>query len=874
MTDLTPMLKQYRRIKEQHKDTFLFFRLGDFYELFYEDAVTASRILQITLTHRGKGTSHHIPMCGVPFHSADSYIAKLVKSGHRVAICEQVEDPKLAKGIVKREVIRVITPGTITELNLLDSKSNNFIASFSPPGDFCGAAFIDLSTGDFRISEFQPENYLEPLAEQLRHFSPSEIAVPEEFSFPERFRKENLSSILTTSLPSWQFSPETSLRNLLTHFRVASLDGFGCQDRKGSISAGGALISYLKETQKANLDHIDRILPYDPSDYMLIDSTTRKNLEITKSLKDGSRKGTLISIIDFTLTSMGGRLLKNWILNPLLKKDDIDERLDSIEELLEKGIERAAIREKLRSIQDIERILTKIAIKSANPRDLLAMKNSLVILPQLASFGEKVSRSLITKTVAEIDSLEDIHQRLDASIAEEAPISTREGGIFKDGFSRELDELREINRTGKSFIASLEAKEKKRTGINSLKVRYNQIFGYYIEISRANLAYIPQDYIRKQTLVNAERFITPELKEYETKVLTAQDRIKELESELFEKLLEDLSENSSRIRKTAERIAVMDVLVSMAEAAAMNDYVRPRITEGDRIIIKNGRHPVVEKMELDARFVPNDTHLDNDDNQILIITGPNMGGKSTYLRQIALIVLMAQAGSFVPAQEAEVGLVDRIFTRVGASDFLVEGKSTFLVEMNETANILNNATSRSLIILDEIGRGTATFDGLSIAWAVVEYIHENPHISAKTLFATHYHELTELSATLPRVVNYNIAAKEWKDEVIFLHRLERGKADRSYGIQVAKLAGIPKEVIERAKEILFNLENNEFGKDGIPKLARGSKGTLCSKSFQFPLFSEPENGEIIIELREINLNKLTPLEALNVIDRLKKKIKE
>ncbi len=875
MTDLTPMLKQYRKIKEQYRDAFLFFRLGDFYEMFYDDAVKASEILDITLTARGKGTANKIPMCGVPFHSADSYIAKLVKSGHRVAICEQIEDPKVAKGIVKREIVRVITPGTITELGLLDSKSNNYIAAFSPPGDFCGAAFIDLSTGDFKISEFPVQEHLQHLADQLKHFSPREVVIPEDFSFPEKFKKENLASTLITSLNAWDFSYNASLRNLLSHFHVASLEGFGCHERRGGISAGGALMSYLKDTQKADCAHIDRISPYSQSDYLILDATTRKNLEIVSSLRDGSRRGTLLSVMDYTLTPMGSRCLKDWLLNPLLEREEINRRLDATAELLEKGIDRAELRTTLKQIQDIERILTKIAIRSAHPRDLAAVKNSIQVLPDLASRADRFADPFIVGMLSSIDQLQDIHQLLDSSITENPPISTRDGGIFKDGSSEELDELRQVSRKGKAYIAELEAKEKKRTGIQSLKVRYNQVFGYYIEVSKANLRYVPEDYIRKQTLVNAERFITPELKEYEAKVLTAQDRIKEIEAELFEKLLEHLSRNSSRIKKSAGEIAVLDTLASFAEAAAMNDYRRAVMTDSDAIVIRNGRHPVIEKMELDLDFVPNDTFIDNDENQILIITGPNMGGKSTYLRQVALIVLMAQAGSFVPADEAEIGIVDRIFTRVGASDSLVEGKSTFLVEMIETANILNNTTSKSLIILDEIGRGTATFDGLSLAWAVVEFIHNNPRISAKTLFATHYHELTELSATHPRIANYNIAAKEYKDEVIFLHRLEKGKADRSYGIQVAKLAGMPKDVVERAKEILSNLETNEFGKDGMPKLARGTKGSALSRSMQLPLFAAPpENGEIIDDLKSIDLETLTPLEALNIIDRLKRKIDE
>ncbi len=874
MTDLTPMLRQYRKIKEKHRNTFLFFRMGDFYEMFYDDAIEGSKILDITLTSRGKGTASNVPMCGVPYHSADTYIAKLVKSGHKVAICEQVEDPKLAKGIVKREVIRVITPGTISDPSLLDSKSNNYIASLSPCEGVFGLAFIDLSTGIFKISEIPSQFYPEGFAELLKHFAPKELIIPETFSFTERFKKEHLSAVLLTPFEEWYFSYEMARNTLLEHFHVVSLEGFGCSGKEGGLSAGGALIHYLKETQQAELHHIDKMSWYNPSDYMILDSTTLKNLEITNSLIDGSRRGTLLSIIDDTLTPMGSRTLKNFILNPLLNQDEINERLDAVSEIYDKTMERTEIRSLLKRIQDVERIISKITLRTVNPRDLITLRNSFSDLPEIKAFSDKFASPLISTCLKEIDTLEDITKRIDSSLVELPPISTKEGGIFKEGYDPKLDELKNISRTGKGFIASLEAKEKKRTGINSLKVRYNKVFGYYIEVSKPNLPHIPNDYIRKQTLVNAERFITPELKEHESKVLNAQESIKELESELFERVREFLESNITRMRKTAGRIALIDVIASFSETAAKNNFTRPIITTGQTISIKNGRHPVVETMKLDGRFVPNDTLLDNDENQILIITGPNMGGKSTYLRQVALITLMAQSGSFVPADEAEIGIVDRIFTRVGASDSLVEGKSTFLTEMSETANILNNATSRSLLILDEIGRGTATFDGLSIAWAAVEYIHEKPQISAKTLFATHYHELTELAVTLARVANYNITAKEWKDEVIFLHKLEKGKADRSYGIQVAKLAGIPKEVIERAKEILLNLERNEFGKDGIPKLAAGSKGAPIRGTHQLPLFYPTENGEIIKELEDLKLEALTPMEALNILDRLKRKIEE
>jgi DNA mismatch repair protein MutS len=874
MTDLTPMLKQYRKIKEQHRDTFLFFRMGDFYEMFYDDAVEGSKILDITLTSRGKGTPNNIPMCGVPYHSADNYIAKLVKSGHKVAICEQVEDPKLAMGIVKREVIRVITPGTISDPSLLDAKSNNYIASLSPCENLFGLALIDLSTGIFKVTEIPSQDYPGVFLEYMKHFAPKELVLPEHLSFPDKFKKEHLTSLLLTPIEDWHFSYDMAKKTLLEHFQVTSLEGYGCADKVAGLSAGGALIHYLKQTQKAELSHISKMSWHNPSDYMILDYTTQKNLEIVHSLIDRSRTGTLLSVIDQTLTPMGGRTLRSFILNPLLSKKEIDERLDAVSELCDKTMERQEIRNHLKSIQDIERILSKITLETVNPRDMIALKNSFYELPRIKVFSQEFLSPLLSTCLREMDPLEDIYQRIDSSLLDQPPLSTREGGIFKDGFHTELDALRKIRRTGKDFIASLETKERKRTGINSLKVRYNKVFGYYIEVSKPNLPHIADDYIRKQTLVNAERFITPELKEYESKVLNAQENIKELESKLFEELRHFFSSRIPRMRETAENIAVIDVMVSFAEAAAANSYTRPIITEGHTIRISNGRHPVVEKMKLDGRFVPNDTLLDDAENQILIITGPNMGGKSTYLRQVALITLLAQAGSFVPADHAEIGTVDRIFTRVGASDSLVEGKSTFLTEMSETANILNNATPRSLLILDEIGRGTATFDGLSIAWATLEYIHENATISAKTLFATHYHELTELAVTLPRVANYNIAAKEWMDEVIFLHKLQQGKADRSYGIQVAKLAGIPKKVIERAKEILTNLERNEFGKDGIPKLAVGSKGASPKRSHQLPLFTQTENGEIVKEIEKLKLDELKPLDALNVLDRLKKKIKE
>ncbi len=874
MTDLTPMLKQYRKIKEEYKDTFLFFRMGDFYEMFYDDAIEGSKILDITLTSRGKGTPNNIPMCGVPYHSADNYIAKMVKSGHKVAICEQVEDPKVARGIVKREVIRVITPGTISDLSLLDAKNNNFIASLAPCENLFGLALIDLSTGIFKVTEIPAKNYPEVFLEYMKHFAPKELVLPEHFSLPEKMKKEQLTPLLLTPMEDWHFSYEMAKKSLLEHFQVTSLEGYGCADKVGALTAGGALIHYLKKTQKAELSHISKMGLHNPADYMILDSTTQKNLEIVHSLIDGSRTGTLLSVIDKTLTPMGGRALRTFILNPLLSKKEINERLDAVSDLCDKTMERQEIRQHVKMIQDIERILSKITLKTVNPRDMIALRNSFCVLPRIKGFSQKFMSPLLSNCLEGMDLLEDIYQRLDASLLDHPPLSTREGGIFKEGYHAALDELKKISRTGKDFIASLEAKERKRTGINSLKVRFNKVFGYYIEVSKPNLPHVPADYIRKQTLVNAERFITPELKEYESKVLNAQEHIKEMEGKLFEELREFLSPRLGRMRKTAESIAMVDVMAAFAETATENNYTRPIISEGHTIRISNGRHPVVERMKLDGRFVPNDTLLDDADNQILIITGPNMGGKSTYLRQVALITLLAQAGSFVPADHAEIGIVDRIFTRVGASDSLVEGKSTFLTEMSETANILNNATPQSMLILDEIGRGTATFDGLSIAWATVEYIHENPEVSAKTLFATHYHELTELAVTLPRVANYNIAAKEWMDEVIFLHKLEKGKADRSYGIQVAKLAGIPKEVIERAKEILSNLERNEFRKDGIPKLAVGSKGISPKRIQQLPLFTQTENGEIIQEIEKINLDELTPLDALNVLDRLKKKIKE
>ncbi len=833
--ETTPAMKQYQNIKGDYPDSILFFRIGDFYEMFFDDAITASKALNITLTSRDKNKENPVPMCGVPHHAVDIYIGRLIRKGFKVAVCEQMEDPKTVKGVVKREVIRVITPGTVLNPNLLGEKDNNFFVSLYPGQNGYGLAVIDISTGDFRVAEFSgqwsvasgqensEENIIKMIKNELLKLEPKEILVPKSFLNNSDSKLQTLNSELSAAVNSceeWVYDYDYAYKTLLEQFKTTSLDGFGCEGMPLAISAAGAAIYYFKATQKSPLTHLYRISLLKSDEYMNLDFSTQRNLELIKRSYDDSKEGSLLGLIDLTVTSMGGRRLKEWLLKPLLNANKIKTRHDTVGKLKDSHRTREEVRDNLSKILDMERLTARITLSAANARDLIALKNSITPVKAIKGLLEKTPSEIFKGMLSEWDDLADIEKLIDISIKDEPPLSLKDGGLIKDGYSKELDELRSISRDGKEWIVQMEVRERERTGIANLKVSYNKVFGYFIEITKKHLSKVPEGYVRKQTVATGERYISQELKEYEDKILGAEEKIKNIEYQIFEEIRKRIAEEGMRILKMAGIISEIDVLSTLSETASRYDYICPDINEGDTIEIIDGRHPILERMIEGERFVPNDTCLDNNDNQIMIITGPNMAGKSTYMRQVALIVLLSQTGSFVPAREARIGIVDRIFTRVGAQDYLQKGQSTFMVEMNETANILNNATQRSLIILDEIGRGTSTFDGISIAWSVVEYIHNNT--KAKTLFATHYHELTELSMTLDSVKNYNIAVKEWNDEIIFLRKIAVGGADKSYGIQVARLAGLPKEVIERAKEVLANLENKEFDEAGRPKLVKKS----------------------------------------------------
>jgi DNA mismatch repair protein MutS len=868
---VTPMMEQYLRIKREHRDAILFFRLGDFYEMFHEDAKTASPILEIALTSRQK-----VPMCGVPYHAVNSYLAKLLKQGFKVAICEQVEDPKTAKGVVRRDVIKVLTPGTAIEVDLEGAKENVFLASVFFGQDGWGLALIDLASGQIRTTEGSLEN-TKLLTDELFRASPKEIVLAEgQDEKVERLTaRADFGPFLKSRVEDWVFDFPQSESVLLEHFKVGSLAGFGLEEKKLAVPAAGALLYYLKKVRKDSLSLVQRIFYVHAGQQMTLDATTIKNLELIRNLRDGRVKDSFLDVIDFTVTSIGGRLLRAWLLQPLVDEAAVNARLDAVEEWLGMTVERRSLRESLKGVFDLERLTGKISLAAAHPRDLVSLKRSLAPLPGIQALLKGFRAGLNTETLAAWDNGEDIAALIDRSILDEPAFLLTEGGIIKDGFSSGLDDLRSVSRSGKSFIAGLEKRERERTGINSLKVRYNKVFGYYIEVTKPNLHLVPPDYTRKQTLLSSERFITPELKEYEEKVLTAEEKIAELEHGLFLEVREAVARETERLQRIAAAVARLDVLSSLAELASQRNYFRPLVDRNDRISITEGRHPVIEKT-LTEPFIPNDTHLDRGANQILIVTGPNMGGKSTYLRQVALITILGQMGSFVPAKRAEIGVVDRIFTRIGAMDFLNVGQSTFMVEMLETANILNNATPRSLLLLDEIGRGTSTFDGLSIAWAVAEHLHEKEDIRPMTLFATHYHELTDLALTMKRIKNYHVSVKEWKEEVIFLRKIVPGPSDKSYGIHVAKLAGIPRSVIERAKEVLFNLEKLELDETGLPRLAYRSRRKRDKA--QLLLFAEEKELERWRELKdgieEVDISSLTPLEALNFLSDLKRKVKE
>lgn len=863
------MMQQYLRLKKQYRDYLLFFRLGDFYELFFEDAKIASSVLDIALTSRQK-----VPMCGVPYHTVQSYLAKLLRQGFRVAICEQVEDPRTAKGVVRREVVRVLTPGTTLEVEPESSREGVLLASLTLKDQDWGLAILDMMSGRIRATEACGRSEPE-LLDELFRFSPKEVVFPETRSreVARLFASPDQSPPVLSPLEDWVFDQAHCRQLLFSHFGVESLTGFGLDGKPLATAAAGSLLHYIRNLRPEALQFIEGVSFYQASQFLLLDATAIRNLELIKNIRDGREKDSLLDVIDATITAAGARLLRSWILEPLLDREEINRRLDAVEDFLRHTVERQELRKCLRHVGDLERLTGKLSLGVANPRDLVFLRQSLAPLPEIRKYLEALQTPWLQSIKEQWDNASDVVELIGRSILEEPAFSLDEGGVIQEGFCPELDELRQMSRSVKSFIAGLEQKERERTGIASLKVRYNQVFGYFIEVTKPNLPLVPADYIRKQTLVGSERFITPELKAYEEKVLSAEERIKELEANLFSEIREKVRRHVGRLKEIARRLAHLDVLAGLAQTAAERRYTRPEIDDSDRIWIKEGRHPVVEKTSSEA-FVPNDVEMDRDENQILIITGPNMGGKSTYIRQVALICLMAQMGSFVPASEARIGIIDRVFTRIGATDYLSLGQSTFMVEMIETARILHQATPRSLILLDEIGRGTSTFDGLSIAWAVAEYLHEREDIRPKTLFATHYHELTELELWLPRVKNLHVLVKEQGGDVVFLRKVVPGPSDQSYGLHVAKLAGVPRTVIARAKEILFNLERKELDPAGQPRSGRRRPKPDDNK--QLWLFDKDERYHLLTELEDSlltqDLDRLTPLEALQWLNHWKKKL--
>ena len=873
----TPMMKQYLDVKSKHPDSILFFRMGDFYEMFYEDAKKASRILDIALTSRNKNAADPVPMCGIPYHAADNYIARIIKEGLKVAICEQMEDPKLASGVVRREVIRIVTPGTVVDSSLLDSKRNNYLGAVYPFKNAYGLAVLDISTGEFKITEFAGTNAFEALSNEIDSLDLEEILFPGNTAEKDSGLNsiKALNNKICNSYEEWVFEYDIAYSALKNQFHTISLDGFGCEGLKLAIPAAGAIIHYINETQKSVLEHINRLSYYDKKDYLGLDSSTIQSLDLTHE-KGNIKKDSLLSLLDKTITSMGARKLKGLILKPLIDLEQITLRHKVVEEFVKNIFLRSDIRDLLKEIHDLERIIGRISFSLFGARDMVALKKSALTLPKLWRKLEETSLHLIQKILMDWDNLLDVIDLIDKAVVENPPAVMKDGGVIKDGFNKELDELRSILRDGKSWITRLEEQEKKKTGITTLKVRYNKIYGYYIEVTKKNLDAVPENYIRKQSLVNCERFVSQELKKYEEKIMGAEEKIIALENKILQILREKVAKEGKRVQKMAAKIAEIDVLLTFSEVSSKYNYSKPEMNNGFELVITDGRHPIMERMDLETRFIPNDTNMDCDQNRIMIITGPNMAGKSTYLRQVALIVLMAQMGCFVPVKEAKIGIVDKIFSRVGAQDNILKGQSTFMVEMNETANILNNATNRSLIILDEIGRGTSTFDGISIAWSVVEYLHDKSKAGAKTLFATHYHELTELSMILDGVKNYNVLVREWNDKIIFLRKITEGGSDKSYGIQVARLAGLPDEVLSRAKEVLSNLEKKEFNEVGIPTLGQKqeSPDNEEKQPDQLQLFREKQNDLLLQELEKIDINSTSPIKALNMLNELKKKIKQ
>ena len=880
MAELTPMMKQYMETKAQYQDCILFYRLGDFYEMFFDDALTASRELEITLTGKNCGQEERAPMCGVPYHAVESYLNKLVSKGYKVAICEQVEDPKTAKGIVKRDVVRIVTPGTNLDTQALDETRNNYIMCIVYIADRYGVSVSDITTGDYFVTEI-PDSA--KLMDEIYRFSPSEIICNEAFymSGMDLDGMRDRLGITIYSLDSWYFDDDVCRQKLLEHFQVTSFAGLGLADYDCGIISAGALLQYLLETQKNSLSNLTHITPYAAGKYMMLDSSTRRNLELCETLREKQKRGSLLWVLDKTKTAMGARTLRKYVEQPLIDKKEIEKRLDAVAELKDSAISREEIREYLSPVYDLERLITRIAYGTANPRDLTAFRSSLEMLPHIRYILEEMQSELLKNIHDDMDPLEDLCTLVKDAIREEPPIAMKEGNIIRDGYNEEVDKLRRAKSDGKEWLAKLENDEKEKTGIKNLRIKYNKVFGYYLEVTNSYKDMVPDYYTRKQTLANAERYITPELKELEDMILGAEDKLYALEYEIYSQVRDTIAGEIERIQKTAKAVAALDAFASLAVVAERNNYTRPKINEKGIIDIKDGRHPVVERMIPNDMFIANDTYLDDKKHRISIITGPNMAGKSTYMRQTALIALMAQIGSFVPAKSANIGLSDRIFTRVGASDDLASGQSTFMVEMTEVANILRNATSKSLLILDEIGRGTSTFDGLSIAWAVVEYISDSRLLGAKTLFATHYHELTELEGKISNVNNYCIAVKEKGDDIVFLRKIVKGGADKSYGIQVAKLAGVPDLVIERAKEIVEELSDEDVTAkvSEIAVRERSEKKRPKVKKYdevdiaQMSLFDTVKDDDVLEELKNLDVGNMTPIDALNTIYRLQNKLK-
>ena len=882
MSQATPMMQQYLKTKEEYKDCILFYRLGDFFEMFFDDALTASRELELTLTGKNCGLKERAPMCGIPYHAVEGYLNRLVAKGYKVAICEQVEDPKQTRGIVRREVIRVVTPGTNTNVQALDESRNNYIMCIVYLSGHYGVSTADVTTGDYYVTEIEGA---QKLLDEIHKFSPLEIICNEAF-FMSGIDIQNLKdrSCISPSCPgTWYFTDETAARTLLDHFKTNSLEGLGLKDSPAGTIAAGALLKYLYETQKNPLEHMSAITPYTTSMFMVIDSSTRRNLELVETMREKQKRGSLLWVLDKTKTAMGARMLRSFGEQPLIVAADMERRYDAIEEINGNVIDREEFREYLGPVHDLERLITRVVYQTANPRDLIALRNSVHMLTPLKQLLDDFHCDLLVQLQNEMDPLTDIYELINQAIEEDPPVSVREGGILKNGYREDIDKLREARTNGKTWLADIETREREQTEIKNLKIKYNKVFGYYLEVTNSYLNKVPDYYVRKQTLANAERFITPELKELEDMILGAEDKLVALEYDYFCEIRKKIAAEVIRIQQTAKAVATLDVLVSLALVADENHYCRPHLNESGTIDIKEGRHPVVEKMIEHDMFITNDTYLDNGSHRISIITGPNMAGKSTYMRQTALIVMMAQMGSFVPAKSADIGIADRVFTRVGASDDLASGQSTFMVEMNEVANILRNATSKSLLILDEIGRGTSTFDGLSIAWAVVEHISNPDLLGAKTLFATHYHELTELEGKLGNVNNYCIAVREKDDDIVFLRKIVKGGADRSYGIQVAKLAGVPESIINRAKEISEELCANDITEVAKNLIVKTGSGKSRAKKKQprldevdleqISLFDTVKDTDIIEELRNLDVDAMTPRDAMGKLYELQNKVR-